>query len=129
MRVYSLLEHKGAPAATCAGGALHSVYGTAQYDHVLMPPTADNRATVASFGKEAEALAYLFSVIDRPKALEAALAGKTMQVALRYDQRVELTAVQREALCLIEGANLLDQATLGQWLHLANFWEQWRTST
>ena len=49
---------------------MHSVYGTNVFKHESLPKTPESRArVVACAGKKAEALAWLFCNLDRPKAL------------------------------------------------------------
>ncbi len=126
VRVYQLLEDRKLPEAICFGGGLHSIYGTNVYKDVLLEPSASNRSMVAaSFGKEAEALAYMFSVLGRPKALEYPISTPTggIELQMRYDQKVAVNAQMYRSLCLIEAANLLDQNSLDMWPNLKRIWE------
>jgi len=67
----------------------------------------------------------MFSVLDRPKALENPLnTGKpNSYVALRYMQNMELAPDWLRNLQLIEAANLADQSSLDKWPNLKRIWE------
>jgi hypothetical protein len=95
---HDLLEAWGNREPVCVAGAFHSVYGTKHFKHQAWP-IAD-RATIRKLiGPEAELLAYIFCVADRPKAFLAAFDGF-------------LTPSLRE----IETANLVEQGSKSRWL-------------
>jgi SM-20-related protein len=120
-RVYQLLEDKKLGPATCYGGGIHSIYGTNAFKVKLLTPDAINRSTVAQyFGEEAEALAYMFSVLDRPKTLERPDGGI---LKLSYLHNVEVSGAMLKSLQLIEAANLLDQSSLANWPKLKGMWD------
>lgn len=103
MATYDILRAAGCPEHVCLGGGLHSVYGTNAFRRATILP--DERAAVQSaFGYEAEGLAYLFSVLDRPLGLESGAP-----VRYRTKEPVPLLPEQLVALRLIEAANLIEQ--------------------
>jgi SM-20-related protein len=122
VRVYQLLEDKKLPPEVCFGGGLHSIYGTNIYEGQMFDPSnPQSRATVAdTFGKHAEALAFLFSSIDRPQSLET---DGYQNLKLRYEHSVPVTPEVRHHLQLIEAANLLDQKSLDKWPNLKKVWD------
>jgi hypothetical protein len=119
VRVYQLLEDKKLPESICFGGGLHSIYGTNIYEGQMFDPSnPQSRATVAdTFGKEAEALAYLFSMLDRPSCLEQDT------ITLRYSADIKVQPQALPRLQLIEAANLLDQKSLDKWPNLKKVWD------
>jgi SM-20-related protein len=122
MRSYSIASLHGCSERTALGAGLHSIYGTNAFRHALFSPTPDNRARIAGeFGKEAENLAYHFSVIDRPQCLE--YADKRGLVGLRYLHDAKIPEALVHDLQLIEAANLLDQNHLGKWPNIKRVWE------
>ena len=125
MRVYDLMFARQCPLAACNGGALHSIYGTNAFRHRIVEPTPDNRALVAGmFGRDAEALAYAFSLLDRPSVLELhANDSVDMLDTMTVKMPLTVTAPQKEHLCLIEAANLLDQGQLDKHPVLKAKWE------
>lgn len=115
MRTYQLLENKKLGEHVCAGGALHSIYGTNIYKQQLLQPNKANRDGVREkFGKQAESYAYAFSRMDRPKVLE-------MMTDVPLDEDMGAAVIQ---LCLIECANLADQDSLDKWPKLAKLWSK-----
>jgi hypothetical protein len=125
MRVSNLLESKQTTPALICGGGLHSIYGTNAFHQQMISPSPDNRAMVATeFGKEAEALAYAFSVLDRPKTLDRQHGPDPVTVELRYSQQTKITASMLRNLQLIECANLADQGSLDKWPYLKKLWEE-----
>jgi hypothetical protein len=126
MRCYQLLEDRKCPPHVCLAGGLHSIYGTNAFPKQLIASDAANRSRVAAVcGREAEALAYMFSVLDRPKALEDSfrcVQALKVPVRLRYDQNAEITWEMLTDLRLIECANLADQGALTKWPRLKEFW-------
>lgn len=120
MRVQMLLDAKITnpklgKTAIMRAGAIHSVYGTNVFHQAIVTPDAAGRSMVAAgFGKEAEALAYMFSVLDRPETLERPHRNTdgTAVLKMRYDHHVTVTAEMLLSLQLIEAANLWDQDSL-----------------
>lgn len=125
VRTFSILESRGFEEQVCFGGGLHAIYGTNAFAHALMTPA--DRATIASrFGAEAERLAYLFSVLDRPGTLESPQELKHDMVVLeqRDKRKVELPLKTYEDLRAIECANLLDQKALAKHRNLGRIWTE-----
>jgi hypothetical protein len=121
-------DHNLADHLRLAAG-LHSIYGTAAYQQQLLAPVADSRAQVSRlWGEKAEALAYMFSVLDRPRALDAIgmVKDKPVPAKLSYDQQAALPALMARDLQLIECINLTDQDSLGNWPYLRQLWEATR---
>jgi SM-20-related protein len=119
------VAHSG--TATAMAGGLHSIYGTNAFTKQLLEPHASSRSWVADkFGKEAEDLAYLFHLLDRPKTLEEAKFGDG-DVCLQYrHQETDWFPQHRvRALQLIECANLADQGSLEKWPNLLKLWCGW----
>lgn len=81
VRVFQLLEGRRLSHAVCFGGGLHSIYGTNVYQEKLVDgANGGNRAAIATaFGQQAEALAYLFSVLNRPKTLNEPGSGNVLR--------------------------------------------------
>jgi len=129
VRVFSILEEKKLPTEVCFAGGLHSVYGTNAFPHKLFDSNSSGwRSHLATvFGKSAEAIAFLFSIIDRPKTLEAPAIHKIDSYGLEMRYAKVMEPVQASVvrnLRLIECANLLDQGALGKWPNLSKFWEE-----
>jgi len=125
VRTYALLEAKTSQDVAFGGG-LHSIYGTNVFKHRMLDASPHARAQVAAqFGKEAESLAYSFSVIDRPKALEnhAGFHGDNVVLKLTHDATVSVPLHVYKELCLIECANLADQNSLDKWPNLKGLWD------
>jgi hypothetical protein len=110
----------------CFGGGLHAVYGTNVFTHSLMAPTS-KPAIVKEFGEGAEQLAYLFSVLDRPRTLESPLELDQDNAVLEKRDKLTLTLPRQvfENLRKIECANLYDQNSLAKHQSLRNFWNEY----
>src|SRR3546814_18378901 len=65
---YTTLFRSGNPQTICLAGLFHSIYGTAHFRHATLP-FSQRRVVKNLIGAEAEALAYLFCVTDRPTGL------------------------------------------------------------
>jgi SM-20-related protein len=127
MRVYQLLAGRNLPAAVCVGGGLHAIYGTNAFKQRLSDANPFARAAVAGeWGREAEELAYNFSILDRPVELERIAAHLAMDHSfmLRCTHNASFVVDQAtaRALCLIECANLEDQGSLEKWRQLSLLW-------
>jgi SM-20-related protein len=122
LRTFSLLESRGFDDDVCFGGGLHAIYGTNIFKQNLMIPPSS--AIVKQFGEGAERLAHLFSVIDRPRTLEAPrqLDSDTALVEGRDGQMLSLARKTFDDLRKIECANLYDQAALARWPNLSALW-------
>lgn len=129
VRVFQLLYDRTGNVPVAYAGGLHSIYGTNVYQKQLRVPSPNTRGIVASqFSKEAESLAYLFSVLERPKTLEKPLERFTGDnralLQMRHDQTMTVSEQQLKSLQLIETANLLDQfSDLASWPNLKSTWE------
>lgn len=125
VRTFIALEKRGCQPEVCLGGGLHSVYGTSLLDHQML--THSDRGLVAQrFGSEAEKLAYLFSILDRPGTLATPLAldDQTAVVELRDGQRLDLSRRDLDDLRMIDCANLEDQDTLKDYPPLMKIWNE-----
>jgi len=118
-----ILHRSKCPDFVCLAGALHSVYGTRVYKNSCL--TEAGRDTVRElFGEEAERLAWLFSILDRPRCLEN---GKPV----RWDTKepVDVSDSDMVALRLIEAANLMEQGGgLEKQPFLRTYWHEWRAA-
>lgn len=100
--VYRLLKREGAPEHVCLAGLYHSIYGSSQF----IEKTTSDRSTIRQhIGAEAEKLVWLFSILDRPSCW----ASDAMTFADTKGGMVELSAEDKEALMMIERANLREQ--------------------
>lgn len=128
MRCHQLIQDKGwdQPTRLCLAAGLHSIYGTNAFTEALLEPNDSNRAWVADlFGKEAEELAYLFHLLDRPKTLNDVKMGEgDCFLEYRYRAFGWHNAATTRALQLIECANLADQDSLGNWPNLRSLWDR-----
>lgn len=123
MRTYAMLAARGVPRDACLGAGLHSVYGTSLLDHRLLEH-AERAVLRDRLGEGPERLAYLFSVLDRPRALADPLAldSEAARVELRDGQSLELSRRVFDELRWMECANLADQDTLKDYPSLQAFW-------
>jgi hypothetical protein len=112
---WSLLMAWDAPSVVRNAGLVHSVYSTSDFKHALF--SLRRRPTLQRLiGPEAEALAFLFCVLDR-----AWLRARLMQLEAipgrltvpRHDgqQPLRLSGKTVREILMIECANLADQAT------------------
>jgi SM-20-related protein len=122
MRVYDLLVRGGHVDPVASAGALHSIYGTNSFHGALKTRCPEDRAYIATtWGKEVENLVWLFSMIDRPRALNEETGRAYLMTP--SGETIAASVQQRDHLCLIEAANLLDQGQLGKWPALKEIWE------
>ena len=106
---HDLLAQWGNPPAICHAGLMHSLYGTWHFRTQAFP-IARREAIQALIGKEAEFLAYVFCVTERPKQFIALIHEPDVRI-FDHHAGTEL-ALSREtlnALLEIEAANLLEQ--------------------
>lgn len=102
-----LLEAWGCATAVCHGGLFHSVYGTSSYGLVSL--SLDRRSEIRQvIGFQAERLAFLFCVSDRPSALWNALHALEIRDRLT-GLRHSLSPDEAMGLLEIECANCLEQ--------------------
>jgi hypothetical protein len=104
---WRLLQAWGCSDPVCFAGLFHSVYGTSYYK-LQSVPFGQRRQVRELVGDEAEQLAFLFCVADRPGALWAALDTRLITDRLTGAAH-ELSPHQTLALIEIECANCIDQ--------------------
>jgi hypothetical protein len=108
-KTHDLLESWGNPPSVCLAGLFHSIYGTWHVSHRAVP--FDRRDTVrVLIGEEAEALAYIFCVAERPKDFLECLDRRDVEI--KDHQAGEMMALSRQTLdrlLEIEAANILEQ--------------------
>lgn len=101
---YRLLHSWGNAQAVCLGGLFHSIYGTNVFSHQSLMQTQRGELR-AAIGDDAEALAWLFCSIDRPRAI--------LQNLQKNSASLPATRDQMHALAEIECANLIEQSSWG----------------
>ena len=102
---HELLREWGASEQVRLAGLFHSIYGTRHFRKSAWPLV--DRMTIRNLiGDEAEFLAYLFCVTDRPKAL--LVAANSLRDHHAGNMHM-LDAKTMRSLREIEAANLLDQ--------------------
>lgn len=100
---HDMLKAAGCDEHVCLAGASHSIYGTNAFTKVTIQHTM-RHAIVRIIGPRAEKLAWTFSQIDRPRAIEN---GKDID------------------LMHVEAANLLEQGgSLDRWPNIRAAWQQ-----
>ena len=103
----------GAPAAIRNAGLIHSVYSTSFFNHALFT-IGQRRELQRLIGQEAEALAFLFCVLDRAflwaRIMELREIPNRLTVA-RHDGQNSLRLSKKVVrdILMIECANLADQ--------------------
>ena len=109
-----LLRKWGCADPVCRAGLFHSVYGTNAFEVAAL--THLQRPQVRKLiGEDAERLAYLFSVIERPGALLRALrSGRATNRLTGESHALERDTLH--ALIEIECANLVEQGAGGAFL-------------
>lgn len=124
LRTFGLLERRGQPLEVCFAGGLHSIYGTNKFQKSLFDG-AQRDLVRQKFGAEAERLAHLFSVLDRPGTLEEPLdaTGEEVFLKLSSGEHQAVSKATFHQLRFIECANLLDQSGLGRHPSLNQVWE------
>lgn len=104
---YRRLKKWGCEKSVCYAGLFHSIYGTQIFKHSTI--SYGERWVIKNLiGKEAERLAYLFSVSKRPPALIEAINTNKLYDTLEK-QNVPVTKKELSQLIEIECANLIDQ--------------------
>ena len=105
MGTYDLLKGAGCREDICLAGAFHSIYGSNAFRSQSIEPTDKNRKLMRMLiGDKAERLAFLFSIIDRPKGIES---GRPQD--WRTTMPMSITQGELHDLRIIEAANLLEQ--------------------
>lgn len=121
LNTYDYLKSTGASDTVCKAGATHSIFGTNAFTKQTL--TLDNRSTlVDNIGEESARLVELFSTVNRPVALEQALANSTLTLELTAGGTVDVDAETLNNLCMIECANLHDQTELKKYPQLEKMW-------
>ncbi len=135
MGTMAMLEAVEASPATCAAGALHSIYGTNAFRHKSIPSHL-RHVVRKCVGERAERLAWTFCNIDRPRALEFPIASDRPGYVYLTERRdgevgsVEVDFIDLMALRLIEAANLLEQGgDLKRWPVIKHVWEIHKSRT
>ncbi len=107
---YDLLKQWECDKTTRIAGGLHSVYGTNIFTVATL--SIEKRPIVSEkFGADVERLAWLFSILNRPKAIEYGFG-----VDRRNDEEVVISIPDLQALRLIEASNILEQnGSLNKW--------------
>jgi hypothetical protein len=125
VRTFSNLEKRGFDRNVCFAGGLHAIYGTNAFRHAVVTRASRSRI-VEAFGEKAEYLAYLFSILERPKTLESPLKleGQTAVVETRNKDKLSLERTIFDDLRKIECANLADQKVLERYETLCENWRR-----
>jgi hypothetical protein len=104
----ALLEAWGQREALCLAGLFHSVYGTESFRKTTIPTDLRPRVQ-ALIGDEAEALAWLFGVLEN-RAFLSDLHPEVPRVRHRQTgEAIPLTHQQHSDLCQMVAANALEQ--------------------
>ena len=115
---WRLLDQWHMPEPVCAAGLCHSLYGTNVFRVSVLRRTADRRRLANVIEPRAEHLVYLFSFIDRPKAL-ISVRKCGHKVGIKVSGGRSFVAVSKRTyarLLAIELANLIEQGS--QWRYL-----------
>jgi Domain of unknown function (DUF6817) len=106
---HDLLRDWGNPEPICVAGLFHSIYGTWHFRHKAFP--IEQRSTLAELiGKEAEFLAYVFCVAERPKVFLENADRPQASIHDHYKNDViHLSRTDLSNLLEIEAANLIEQ--------------------
>jgi hypothetical protein len=118
--VHDILQRAKQPEYVCIAGLFHSVYGTKSFKPVTIEKS--RRAEVAGLiGIEAEALAFAFCELPRPKLFEAALRSKQTPKEINAFAQIgnEPQTQFYQDLLALECANLLEQRVLQEFPSLA----------
>ncbi len=104
-----LLQEWGNPPSVCRAGLFHSVYGTWHVSY--RAATFSERDSVrAVIGEEAEALAYIFCVAERPKDFLECLDRRDVEIKDHHSgEMMRLPRRTLDRLLEIEAANIIDQ--------------------
>jgi SM-20-related protein len=112
---HALLRAWDNPEPVCLAGLFHSIYGTTHFHHKAFP-IGQRHVIRALIGEEAEFLAYVFCVAERPKDFLALIdsvaeAGAAEIELMDHHAKtpLRLTRSQLHKLLEIEAANLIEQ--------------------
>jgi hypothetical protein len=120
--VHGILQRAKQPEHVCTAGLFHSVYGTKSFKPVTIEKTKRNEV-VELIGKEAEALAFAFCELPRPRLFEASLRSR--QVA--PPEEIKTYAIDGDIeqfyqdLLALECANLAEQRQIHEFTSLARY--------
>ena len=109
-----LLQQAGYSSEICTAGLLHSVYGTNSFKISAISPAHRDHVRVAA-GEEAERLAWLFHIINRPHALHDAVRFESWEAKIEQDPTAQFELQGREPNTTVQ-ASLPPSFTL--WLDL-----------
>lgn len=117
---HDLLKTWGNPTAVCLAGLFHSIYGTNAFRRRSLS-AADRPQLRAAIGMDAEALAWAFCGIDRPRTILRALhlgipdapALLEGRQAIPPRESIHVSPIELSALAEIECANLIEQRSNG----------------
>lgn len=121
------LESYGAHPDVCLAGALHSVYSTNAFKTTTIPVHFRHVVRTA-LGERPERLAFIFSQINRPKALDKPIESDRPGYVWLLERpgvesSTEVTLADLYDLRVIEAANLLEQgSSLDRYPHIAAQW-------
>jgi hypothetical protein len=112
---WQLLNQWHMPQPVCVAGLCHSLYGTNVFRVSVLHRPSDRRRLASIIGPRAEHLVYLFSLIDRPRAL-LSVDKRADKVGIKVSGARSVVAVSKRtyiSLLAIELANLIEQGS--QW--------------
>jgi hypothetical protein len=116
-----LLEDWGMPQHVCIAGLFHSIYGTNIF--TTQSASFDDRDLLKGLiGEQAEWLAYLFCVTERPNAFFSFTHELGLLVNRHTQERLLVRNLDRLELIVIEAANHIEQ-DMGAEL-IAHIWER-----
>jgi hypothetical protein len=106
---HDLLQVWQNPEPVCIAGLFHSIYGTWHFRHKAFPITS--RHVIRDLiGEEAEFLAYVFCVTERPKDFLANAGSAEIAIQDHHaGDLIRLSHSQLSKLLEIEAANLIEQ--------------------
>ena len=106
---HDLLRAWRNPDPICLAGLFHSIYGTWHFRHKAFP--IENRHVIRDLiGEEAELLAYVFCVTERPKAFLIHASSPATAIKDHHTGHlIRLSPAALNKLLEIEAANLLEQ--------------------
>jgi hypothetical protein len=102
---YDILKEWKCTESVCIAGGLHSIYGTNIFTKQSLSEK-DRSMVRRKFGIEAERLAWLFGILNRPKAIENGFG-----IDRRNGCEIILSKNDIFRLRLIEAANLIEQGS------------------
>ena len=108
---HDLLRDWGDPEFVCVAGLFHSIYGTWHFRHKAFP--IGQRSVLRNLiGSEAEYLAYVFCVTERPKVFLENTGRSDISIHDHYTNApIHLRPEDLSNLLEIEAANLIEQGS------------------